>query len=152
MIHALYSCPKLQDLWSKCPQWKQANLLLCPTFIDIMSIILVEQKHPKLFSMVVWTIWQQRNNSRLGKHVLLPSQILQQAQEKLQEFSTLHIPTSPPRTTPASCWRPPDHNYVKINFDGALGLVGIYLLSRSFLIVRQNAFFGLGISQLSSTK
>ena len=85
-----------------------------------MSIILAEQKHPELFSMVVWTIWQQRNNSRLGKHVLLPSQILQQEQEKLQEFSTLHIPTSPPRTTPASCWRPSDHDYVKINFDGAL--------------------------------
>ena len=85
-----------------------------------MSIILAEQKHPELFSMVVWTIWQQRNNSRLGKHVFLPSQILQRAREKLQELSTLHIPTSPPRTTPASCWRPPDHDHVKINVDGAL--------------------------------
>ena len=85
-----------------------------------MSIILAEQKHPELFSMVVWTIWQQRNDSRLGKHVFLPSQILQRAREKLQELSTLHIPTSPPRTTPASCWRSLDHDHVKINVDGAL--------------------------------
>ena len=27
MIHTLYSCLKLPDLWSKCPQWKQAKLL-----------------------------------------------------------------------------------------------------------------------------
>ena len=85
-----------------------------------MSIILAEQKYPELFSMVVWIIWQQWNNSRLGKHVLMPFQILQQAREKLREFSTLQIPTSPPRTTPASCWRPLDHDYIKINFDGAL--------------------------------
>ncbi|XP_075668465.1 uncharacterized protein LOC142638332 [Castanea sativa] len=58
--------------------------------------------------------------ANLGKQVLLPSQILEQAREKLQEFSSLHKPTPPPRTTPASCWRPPDHDYVKINFDGAL--------------------------------
>ena len=85
-----------------------------------MSVILAKQKHPELFSMVVWTIWHQRNNIRLGKQVLLPSQILEQAREKLQEFSSFHNPTSPPTATPASCWRPPNHNYVKINFDGAL--------------------------------
>ena len=85
-----------------------------------MSVILAKQKHPELFSMVVWTIWHQRNNIRLGKQVLLPSQILEQAREKLQEFSSFHNPTLPPTATPASCWRPPNHNYVKINFDGAL--------------------------------
>ena len=85
-----------------------------------MSVILAKQKHPELFSMVVWTIWHQRNNIRLGKQVLLPSQILEQAREKLQEFSSFHNPTLPPTATPASCWRPPNHNYAKINFDWAL--------------------------------
>ena len=52
--------------------------------------------------------------------MLLPFQILEQAKERLQEFSSFHNPTSPPTATLASCWRPPDQDYVKINFDGAL--------------------------------
>lgn len=91
-----------------------------PSFIDIMSSILAEDKNPALFSMVVWTIWNQRNNSRLGKPTTSIPQLLEQARDRLREFSNLHNPVSPSTATPASCWRPPNQGCFKINFDGTL--------------------------------
>uniref|UniRef100_A0A7N2LR17 Reverse transcriptase zinc-binding domain-containing protein n=1 Tax=Quercus lobata TaxID=97700 RepID=A0A7N2LR17_QUELO len=119
VVHALYSCPKLQELWNKCPQWKHEKFKLSPSFSDIMSSILVEDKNPALFSMVVWNIWNQQNNSRLGKLTTSIPQLLEQVQDRLQEFSNLHNLVSPSADTPASCWRPPDQGCFKINFDGA---------------------------------
>ena len=39
VVHALYACPKLQELWSKCPQWKHEKFQQSPSFIDIVSSI-----------------------------------------------------------------------------------------------------------------
>jgi len=78
-----------------------------------MSVILAEQKNPALFSMVVWTIWHQRNNCWLGIR-----SVVALSNSGASKGEGNH--TSPPTTTPASCWRPPDQDYVKINFDGAL--------------------------------
>ncbi|XP_075649759.1 uncharacterized protein LOC142620244 [Castanea sativa] len=42
------------------------------------------------------------------------------ARDRLYEFSNLHNPISASAATPATCWRPPDQGFFKINFDGAL--------------------------------
>ena len=94
--------------------------MLSQSFIDIMSFILAENKNPALSLMVVWTIWNQRNNFCLGKLTSSLSQLLEHAKERFPEFSTFHNPASPSTTTLASCWRPLDQDSVKINLDGAL--------------------------------
>ena len=99
---------------------KHEKFKLSSSFSDIMSSILAEDKNLALFSMVVWNIWNQRNNSRLSKLTTSIPQLLEQAQDRLQEFSNLHNPVSPSSATPASCWRPLDQGCFKINYDGAL--------------------------------
>ena len=120
MFHALYQCPKLEELWSLMPLWNHSCLRQKTSFIDLIGSFLIENRDPAFFSMVVWALWNRRNNLRLGKTCGTLGQLLSQAKDRLREFS-LHntVTTSAMRRIPAH-WTPPDDEYYKINFDGAL--------------------------------
>lgn len=84
-----------------------------------MAFIFTEDRNPTLLSMTVWALWNRGNNLLLGK-TISPSQLLDQAKDRLLEFFQ-HLNPAPPSTVRTdSCWRPPDSSSFKINFDGAL--------------------------------
>lgn len=56
-------------------------------FVDIMGFILTEMRDPTLFACMMWLLWNHRNNLRLGKPVVLLSQLLGLAKDKMQELS-----------------------------------------------------------------
>lgn len=70
--------------------------------------------------MVVWALWNRRNNLRLGKACSMLGQLFKQAKDRLHEFS-LHntTTTSAMRRTPAR-WTPTKNEQYKINFDVTL--------------------------------
>lgn len=85
-----------------------------------MAFIFTEARNPTLFSMTVWTLWNRRNNLRLGKATISLSQLLDQAKDRLLEFFQ-HLNPAPPSTVRTdSCWRPPDSSSFKINFEAGL--------------------------------
>jgi len=53
-----------------------------------MGCIFAENRDPTLFSMMIWAIWNRRNN-QLGKPYGSLLQTLEQAKERLVEFSIL---------------------------------------------------------------
>ena len=54
MRHALYLCPKLDELWYKVPIWNHSSLKQVSNFIDPLGFIFTENRDPTLFSMVIW--------------------------------------------------------------------------------------------------
>ena len=120
MLHALYRCPKLEELWSLNPLWNHSSLKQKTSFLDIIGSIFTENRDSAFLSMVVLALWKRRNNLRLGKACGTLGQLFSQAKDKLREFS-LHntTTTSTTRRTQAQ-WTPPDNEHYKINFDGAL--------------------------------
>ena len=56
------------------------------TFIDLLGIVFVENKEPAFFPMVVWSLWNCRNNLRLGKKAELLTHLMQQAKQRLGDF------------------------------------------------------------------
>ena len=95
VCHALFHCPKLSDLWNKVPLWNHTKVPLwnhdslrqATTFIDLTDCVFAENKDPALFSMVIWALWNRRNNLRLGKTVISLDQVLHQAKDRLREFT-----------------------------------------------------------------
>ena len=92
VCHALFHCSKLSDLWNKVPLWNHDSLRQATTFIDLTGCVFAENKDPTLFSMMIWALWNRRNNLRLGKTVISLDQVLHQAKDRLREF-TLHNTT-----------------------------------------------------------
>uniref|UniRef100_A0A7N2N2Z4 RNase H type-1 domain-containing protein n=1 Tax=Quercus lobata TaxID=97700 RepID=A0A7N2N2Z4_QUELO len=93
-----------------------------PTKMNLVrrKIITDDNRDPRLFSMVVWALWNRRNNIRLAKEAIAIGQLLQQAQERLQEFSVQQPSTLPTRNNVVVSWHPPARSWYKVNFDCAL--------------------------------
>ena len=119
VLHA-YKCPKLMEFWKENPKWQTNYIHKCKSFFDIMEFLIVENRDPALFSMTAWVLWNRRNNLCLGKPIVVLSQVLKEAKERLQEFSQQPNPAPPTMVRPETCWRPPDKSWFKVNFDGAL--------------------------------
>ena len=68
--HALHLCLKLAALWQEVPLWNHSRLKQCDNFIDLLGCILIENRDPTLFSMVICAVWNRRNNIRLDKQTI----------------------------------------------------------------------------------
>ena len=119
MIHALYGCPVLNPLWSQTPIWIHEALKGSRTFIDVMDFVFASNKEPKLFSLVIWNLWNCHNNLRLGKATLPLDKITKRARERqLEALAPSAIP-SLPRGQHQMVWSPPEAPRYKINYDVA---------------------------------
>ena len=56
------------------------------SFVDLVGCILVENREPDLFAMVVWAVWKRRNELRVGKGGKYLINLVQQARTRLQDF------------------------------------------------------------------
>ena len=118
--HALYHCPKLETLWQSTPLWGHSTIKQCSSFLDIMFVVCADGRDPELFSVMAWTLWNKRNNLRLGKPYIPLEQVLNRARElKLGCLSAPTSATTAPKQ-PATAWTPPPVHGYKVNFDGAL--------------------------------
>ena len=120
VIHALYQCSKLQDLWSKVECWNHSSLKQATSFIDLMGCVFPNNRDPELFSMVAWAIWNRRNNLRLGKAAALLDELLSQTKDRLRDFKLYNSSSVIPVGRPPTRWQAPNQNTYKVNFDGAL--------------------------------
>ena len=68
------------------PQWSHDNLKQVVTFIDLLGTVFAENREPAFFAMVLWALWNRRNNLRLGKKVEPLTHLLQQAKQCLGDF------------------------------------------------------------------
>ena len=96
--HALYHCPKLDNLWNLTPSWNHNTLKQSVSLIDMLDFDLTKNRDLDLFISVIWATWNHCNNLRLGKPVVPLNQQLQVARDKLQDHAFLSM--SPPLSRP----------------------------------------------------
>ena len=131
ICHALWECLKLVDVWDSIPNFAFHQLRSFPSFRDLVLFVHVEGKNHKLMAMIMWTLWYQRNQLRVGLKEFLISQVIPQVSQSLSDFKIL-LPWSArhvDHTNSQIQWSPPPSGSLKINFDGAmfpeLGMAGL---------------------------
>ena len=77
IMHALYHCPALQSLGNSIPTWNQGSLKQSTCFTDFIGFIFAGTADPAPFALVLWNLWNRRNNLRLGKPTLPLDEVLE---------------------------------------------------------------------------
>ncbi|XP_075670401.1 uncharacterized protein LOC142640202 [Castanea sativa] len=119
VLHALYSCPKLEELWSLNPLWNHSSLKQTTSFLDLIGNIFTENRDPTFFP-IVWALWKRSNDLRIGKACGTLGQLFSQAKDRLREFAMHNTTMTSAMQRTLAQWTPPDNEHYKINFDGAL--------------------------------
>lgn len=91
----------------------------CISFFGVFYFIFAGNREPDLFAAVIWTLWNRRNNLRLGNPALPLDKVLQFARERLTESTPSPSPPLNPEQRPATTWTAPEAHEFKVNFDGA---------------------------------
>ncbi|KAL0009992.1 hypothetical protein SO802_005100 [Lithocarpus litseifolius] len=120
-LHALWSCPKLSEVWSVHFSKLRSEARNCSSFLEVFQMCL-EKSHPSdLFAMIVYLIWFRRNKLRVGETVADLKLINSMAKDALLEFQqAFPAPPNPPPARSITKWLPPPKDWVKANFDGAI--------------------------------
>ena len=105
----VFLCPKLEGVWRSVQVWNQQSLRRMTSFVDLVGCILVENREPDLFAMVVWAVWKRRNELRVGKGGEYLINLVQQARTRLQDFLLHNSAATAPMGRTQSQWQPPAH-------------------------------------------
>ena len=120
-FHALWSCPKLKEVWAVHFESLKNRTHDCLSFLDVFITCLEQPHNTALFAMLIDQIWYRRNKLRLGEEAADLKLLNSRARVALHEFQLAN--TSPPKPPPVQTpikWKPPPSEWVKINFDGAV--------------------------------
>ena len=82
-----------------------------------MGFVFTGNKEPELFSIVIWNLWNRRNNLRLGKTALPLDKITKHARERQLEALAPLANRSLHRGQHQMAWSPPEAQRCKINYD-----------------------------------
>ena len=124
VIHALWRCPVVENVWSY-HSWAQQAVNPPPlTFCDLFDrfVQVTDDFRKEFFVVAAWCIWNRRNALHFGRQVQPISNINLLASNLLQEFLAAQEDVAP---TPLASvnqhqWRPPEQDHFKVNFDAAL--------------------------------
>ena len=123
-IHALWNCSTLDEIWANTLGFEDRNQLGALNIMELLKVTHEKRMNTELMVSVMWTVWHRRNQLRLNASVLPNDQVLQQAKHVLDIFQTnqqAHVNHAANRRTQQHVqWHPPQPNYLKLNFDGAI--------------------------------
>ena len=112
VVHALFYCPTLQPIWWSWTQWNHNMLQACSSFTDIFELIFAGNREPKLFAIVLWTLWNRRNNLHLGKPAFSLDQVVDFTQDRILERASCTAKVQQPRPHQVATWQAPvQHAY-----------------------------------------
>ena len=101
----------------------------------MFELIFAGNKELNLFAVVLWTLWNMRNNLRLGKLALSLGQVVDFAQDRILERASCNVVFQQSRPHQVAAWKAPDQHAYKVNFDGAIfvkeGLAGLGVVIRN---------------------
>lgn len=116
ILHALWSCPNLSQIWDADPQWQVKQVSTQSDFAHLISMVLESGCNYKLFVMIKWIIWFRSNKSSFSPPSFPIDQVLQQAIDALLEFRTAHPPVQPQAARSRVWWIALQDGIYKIKF------------------------------------
>ena len=123
MLHALWLCPCLTKVCESDIVWRFRST---ESLTDFQKLVLhVEEAGLglELFSMIVWLLWQRRNQVRVGTPTIPLDQIVTRAQQQLQDFyrvQPVKTTSMNPNHHSTATWNPPHAPSLKVNNDGVV--------------------------------
>ena len=130
MIHALWGCQVLKEVWWEEPCLRNQLAMQFVDFRDLWLGITSNNDHSlaERFAYVSWSIWHNRNALILKISCIPYNKIYADMQDHFKEFRSAKVSTklvsqdSMVQSTNSEPihWKPPRSPYCKINFDGAL--------------------------------
>ena len=122
-LHALWSCTKLELVWSSFSWSLPSANAHALSFQELLHryMQIKEDYRAQIFVIIAWMLWNRRNALRLNLQVQPLNRISSLAGSYLQEFLDVQDQT-PTATCPSlpQQWQPPDENKFKVNFDVAV--------------------------------
>ena len=92
VLHAIWSCPNVSQVWDEDPQWQSRRGSTHSSFSQLLSTVLESDCDTEMFAMIVWTLWFRRNKASFSPPGIPLEQVLQRAYDGLQEFRTANQP------------------------------------------------------------
>ena len=123
MLHALRLCPSLTEVWDSDIVWRFRST---ESLTDFQKLVLYVEESGlglELFSMIVWLLWQRRNQVRVSIPTTPLGQIVTQAQQQLQDFyrvQPVKIASVNPNHHSTTTWNPPHAPSLKVTYDGVV--------------------------------
>ena len=118
-LHALWSCPELDLVWTDLELWSFRGLVQFLDFKELLSWQIKNKHQLKLFAVTIWTIWNQQNRVRLNQPADALHQIAHLSKAWLADYHARQvIPGTQVQQTRHSRnhWKPPPSELFKINF------------------------------------
>lgn len=120
MLHALWKCPLVREVWDSRFASLPSHFFRVHNYADLLNLFLCSNLGTELFAMTSWAIWTRRNKLRVGEMAVSINIVAEEVWKQLQEYgSSWQSPKVKMRKTKI-VWKPPDLGQVKINFDGAM--------------------------------
>ena len=121
VLHALWSCLELAQVWNEDNQWSFKDRMTFHGFPQLLLHVLNSKCSVELFAMQVWTVWFRRNKGRTTPPGFPLNMITQRAYEALMEYRAAQQRTISTRSSVKSGarWSPPHDDWYKANFDAA---------------------------------
>ena len=109
-MHALWSCPELDSMWSDMELWSFRFSVQFVTFKELLTWLIKNNHQTELFAVTAWTIWNQRNLVCLNQPADSLHQIPYISKSWLAEYHARQLPTAAPVQQTRSTrihWKPP---------------------------------------------
>ena len=82
-LHALWSCPALEEVWTVHFAWLSKQTRFCSNFMDILQACCARNDCFELFAIISSIIWNRRNRLRLGEMTVPLQRINAMARDSL---------------------------------------------------------------------
>ena len=90
-LHALWSCPELDPMWSDLELWNVRGVVQFVDFKELLSWLIRNNHHLELFAVTVWKIWNQWNRVCLNQPVDSMHQIAHISKVWLADYHARHV-------------------------------------------------------------
>ena len=138
-IHALWSCPKLDEVWSNQGIWGFRCEVGFTSVKELPLWMVEEGKSLELLAFTAWSVWNQRNKARLNLQAISLHQVTAQSRVKLEQYrADLHVSEVQVgrNSSGGNSWGAPPVGFMKVNFDGAIS--GVSRLSGVGVVIRDS--------------
>ncbi|XP_050281937.1 uncharacterized protein LOC126722840 [Quercus robur] len=89
VLHALWSCPELAQVWNEDNQWSFKDRMTFHDFPQLLLHVLNSECSVELFAMQVWMVWFRRNKVRTAPPGFPLNLISQRANDGVQSSSAM---------------------------------------------------------------
>nr|POE98911.1 putative ribonuclease h protein [Quercus suber] len=120
VVHALWSCACDKAVWDMDFDWVDRSSTAMDSFSEVFQKVQARPASVPLFTATAWSIWYQRNKTRLQDNPLPLRNVAGFARNYLSEFRGMDRPCVQREWAGPHRWIPPVSDIVKINYDGAI--------------------------------